>query len=211
MDRPTLQLALFCATLVFLGSTPGSTPAGQDWSRFRGPNGSGVGEVKGLPTDFSEEGILWRTALPPGHSSPVLFGEYVFLTALEDARLYTLCLERDQGEIVWRREVPRERKEEVDNRNNPASPSPAVDEEVVVVFFPEYGLRAYDHAGEELWSRELGPFDNVYGMGASPVIVGDAVVLPCDQSTRPVYAVTRTVRPNAMRYQAKAVKSCVAM
>lgn len=179
MDRLTRQLVLSGVALVCLGSLPGA----QDWSRFRGPNGSGVAAAKDLPTDLSEEGILWRTELPPGHSSPVLFGEHVFLTAIEDDRLFTLCLERERGEIVWRKEVPRERKEEFDNRNNPASPSPVVDADVVVVFFPEYGLRAYDHVGAELWSLELGPFNNVYGMGASPILFEDQVILACDQST----------------------------
>ena len=70
----------------------------------------------------------------------------------------------------------------IDKRNNPASPSPAVEENRIYVFFPDYGLLAYDAAGKELWKVPLGPFNNIYGMGASPVIVGDLVVLACDQS-----------------------------
>ena len=70
----------------------------------------------------------------------------------------------------------------VDKRNNPASPSPAVEENGVYVFFPDYGLIAYDASGRELWKMPLGPFNNIYGMGASPVIVGDLLVLACDQS-----------------------------
>ena len=61
----------------------------------------------------------------------------------------------------------------VDKRNNPASPSPAVEENGVYVFFPDYGLVAYDRSGREQWRMPLGPFTNIYGMGASPVIVGD--------------------------------------
>jgi outer membrane protein assembly factor BamB len=71
----------------------------------------------------------------------------------------------------------------VDPRNNPASPSPAVDADGVYVFFPDYGLIAYDLEGQERWTRPLGPFDNIYGMGASPIVVGDLLVLACDQST----------------------------
>jgi outer membrane protein assembly factor BamB len=70
----------------------------------------------------------------------------------------------------------------VDKRNNPASPSPAVERDGVYVFFPDYGLIAYDGSGQQRWSMPLGPFSNIYGMGASPVIVGDLVVLVCDQS-----------------------------
>ena len=70
----------------------------------------------------------------------------------------------------------------MDKRNSPASPTPAVDGDTVVVFFPDYGMLAYDRAGEELWRLPLGPFDNEYGMGASPVIRDGRVYLPCDQN-----------------------------
>ena len=70
----------------------------------------------------------------------------------------------------------------VDKRNNPASPSPAVEENGIYVFFPDYGLIGYDRGGKQLWAMPLGPFNNIYGMGASPVIVGDNVILACDQS-----------------------------
>lgn len=66
--------------------------------------------------------------------------------------------------------------------NNPASPSPAVEADGVYVFFPDYGLVAYTAAGQELWKLPLGPFNNIYGMGASPVIAGHLLILACDQS-----------------------------
>src|SRR5262249_58950420 len=62
-------------------------------------------------------------------------------------------------------------------------PSAATDGRYVVVFFGDFGLLAYDVDGKELWQKPLGPFNNIYGMGSSPVIVGDIVVLTCDQST----------------------------
>ena len=80
------------------------------------------------------------------------------------------------------RTAPQVKTKIVDKRNNPASPSPAVEPDGVYVFFPDYGLIAYDAGGKERWSMPLGPFNNIYGMGASPVIVGDLVVLACDQS-----------------------------
>ncbi len=66
--------------------------------------------------------------------------------------------------------------------NNPASPSPAVEADGVYVFFPDYGLVAYTAAGQKLWKLPLGPFNNIYGMGASPVIAGHLLILACDQS-----------------------------
>ena len=93
-----------------------------------------------------------------------------------------LCLDRASGRELWRREAPRTRREKLDRRNGPASPSAAVDAERVVVFFGDFGLVAYDHDGRELWRTPLGPFDNVYGMGASPILAEGLVVLACDQS-----------------------------
>lgn len=152
------------------------------WSRFRGPNGSGIAETVGLPDNIGPEtNVVWKTPLPPGHSSPVLSKTRIFLTAFRDETLETICLDRSTGKIVWRKGVTRARKTKFDKRNNGASPTPAVDGDTVVAFFPELGMIAYDHEGEEQWRVPLGPFNNVYGMGASPVIVGDRVFLPCDQ------------------------------
>jgi outer membrane protein assembly factor BamB len=153
-----------------------------DWPRFRGPNGSGVAEGRPLPASLAPATAVWRVAVPPGYSSPVLFGERLFLTAHEDERLLVLCFDRTSGRELWRREAPRARREKLDRRNGPASPSAAVDAERVVVFFGDTGLVAYDHDGRELWRTPLGPFDNVYGMGASPILAGGLVVLACDQS-----------------------------
>ncbi len=167
--------ALVCSGVAFAQSDA--------WSRFRGPNGSGVVDVGGLPTEIDEtHNVLWRTPLAPGHSSPVLTAKQIFLTAIEDDALWTIALDRGTGEELWRQEAPRERKDQIDGRNNAASPSPVVDDDVVIVFFQEFGLLAYDHSGEPLWEHPLEPFHNVYGMGASPILIGDTVFLACDQS-----------------------------
>src|SRR5699024_2669753 len=89
---------------------------------------------------------------------------------------------RETGATIWEKAAPVPAKPVVDKRNSPASPSPAVDARGIYVFFQDYGLIAYDNAGQERWKMPLGPFTNIYGMGASPVIVGDLLVLSCDQS-----------------------------
>lgn len=156
---------------------------GTDWSRFRGPNGSGVSSAVNVPTDFgSGRNLLWRLPLPPGHSSPILYGDRIYLTGFRGDALVTIAIDRAAGRIVWERLAPEVKTKLVDKRNNPASPSPAVDADGIYVFFPDYGLLAYDASGRERWRMPLGPFTNIYGMGASPVIVGDLVVLACDQS-----------------------------
>jgi outer membrane protein assembly factor BamB len=183
--------------------------AAEDWPRFRGPNGAGVSDTaRALPTEFGpSKNLLWKTPLPPGHSSPVLSGKRVFLTAFEGTKLLTICLDQDTGKVLWRRESPRSRTETLDNRNSPASPTPAADGASVFVFFPDYGLLSYDYEGNERWRAPLGPFRNSYGMGASPIVVDGRVVLVCDQTLgsyaaafsaedgRPLW---RTPRPEAL-------------
>lgn len=180
------------AVLVLVAWMAGSGPAAgrlatdgpAAWSRFRGPNGSGVAPTTGLPAALGPEtNVVWKTAVPPGHSSPILSREKVFLTAFEDERLFTLALDRATGRELWRREAPRQRQEDLDPRNNPAAPSPTTDGERVYVFFSEFGLLAYDMEGRELWRLPLGPFDNLYGMGASPIVHDGVVYLVCDQRT----------------------------
>ena len=115
---------------IFLVAVLSLTLTGSEWSRFRGPNGTGVDvSEKTLPLRFGpEENLVWKTELPPGHSSPILSTDRIFLTAFEEDRLYTYCLDRGTGKVLWRREAPRARLTEIDARNNSASPSPAVDE-----------------------------------------------------------------------------------
>jgi outer membrane protein assembly factor BamB len=153
------------------------------WNRFRGPNGTGVSVDSRIPTEFgADKNLLWKTEIPRGYSSPVLENGKIFLTALEDEKLMTICLGLADGREAWRKQAPRDRMEKLDPRNHPASASPVVENGRVFVFFPDFGLIAYQTDGKELWRRALGPFTNLYGMGASPIVVDGLVVLVCDQN-----------------------------
>ena len=179
-----------------------------DWPRFRGPNGAGVAETSALPDSIGpNKHVIWKTALPPGHSSPVISGSHIFVTAFEGDKLFTITLDRASGKILWRREAPRDRHEKLDPQNSPSSPTPAANGRDVYVFFPDYGLLSYTFDGGERWRTRLGPFDNIYGMGVSPILAGDKVVLICDQqhdSFAAAYSqangkqVWKTLRPEAL-------------
>jgi outer membrane protein assembly factor BamB len=154
-----------------------------DWSRFRGPNGSGVSTARNVPTEFGPgKNVLWRVELPIGYSSPILFRDRIYLTGVRNTSLVTIALDRATGKTIWEVTAPAEARPPVDKRNNPASPSVAVEANAIYVFFPDYGLVTYDPAGKEIWKLPLGPFNNIYGMGASPVVVGDLLLLAVDQS-----------------------------
>lgn len=175
--RSTMRILL--AVFAFAALAPAA-----DWPRFRGPNGSGVSDATGLPSEFGpQKNLVWKTALPPGHSSPILAGDRIFVTAYQGDLLLTFSLDRATGKILWRREAPRDRKDPIDARNSPASPSPVSDGKNVYTFFGDYGLVSYGPDGDERWRTPLGPFSNVYGIGASPVLVDDKIVLIIDQSS----------------------------
>jgi outer membrane protein assembly factor BamB len=158
------------------------TSMAEDWPQFRGTAGTGVSSSKNLPFHFGpEKNVLWQTPLPPGHSSPVLMGNSIFLTAFEDKKLLTFRLDRASGRILWRREAPRDRFEPYQPTNTPASPTPVTDGNRVYVFFGDFGLLAYDLDGTEVWHLPLGPFNNVNGHGSSPILAGNKLVLICDQ------------------------------
>src|SRR5579871_5359022 len=80
----------------------------EDWTRFRGPNGSGVSKDKNFPVQFGRgRNTIWRTAVRPGKSSPVLTKRYVFLTAFDKQKLFTQCFDRETGKLAspWRRSL----------------------------------------------------------------------------------------------------------
>jgi len=167
-----LFLALLLATFV----------SGEEWSQFRGPNGTGVSATTGLPDAFGpSKNVIWKTALPAGHSSPVLTDDRLFVTAHTTDKLLVICLDRKTGKILWQREAPRAQQGRLQNVNGPASPSPVTDGTNVYAFFQEFGLVSFDAAGKQRWTVPLGPFNMFYGFGASPILVDDKIILPVDQ------------------------------
>lgn len=153
-----------------------------EWLQFRGPNGSGVAETPTLPAQFGPtKNVVWKTAVPFGRSSPVITADRIFLTASEGEKLVTLALDRKTGKTLWRREVVRPRHMPIYKRNDGASPSPVSDGKNVIAFFAELGLISYGPDGTERWRVPLGPFDSFYGMGGSPVLAGNTVLLVADQ------------------------------
>ncbi|HEX8283168.1 MAG TPA: PQQ-binding-like beta-propeller repeat protein [Pyrinomonadaceae bacterium] len=215
------MVASLIATLLATFAARGAVA--EDWPQFRGPNGSGVSTSAGLPEVFGpEKNVVWKTPLPPGHSSPVLTRDRVFVTAYveekaaggqqpavgtkvnaggKNHKLLVICLDRQTGKPLWQREVPRSREGRLQNVNNPASPSPVTDGANVFVFFQEFGLVSYDGAGKERWRLPLGPFNMFYGFGASPILVDDKVILPVDQDSPSSYLIAVDKNSGRVRWK----------
>jgi outer membrane protein assembly factor BamB len=160
-----------------------AAPASAQWGQFRGPNGSGVDAGSGYPVALSPTSAVWTAALPYGQSSPVVVGSQVYVTGRDGDQLVTIALDAASGKERWRRGITPARWTEAYKANDPASPTPAADEDGVVVFFADVGLVAYGTDGTERWRTPLGPFVNFYGMSASPIIAGTLVIQVCDQAT----------------------------
>jgi outer membrane protein assembly factor BamB len=172
-----LFLALVGSLLISL------TAAAQEWPRFRGANGSGINDAI-LPTLWTDKDYRWQVKLPgAGHSSPVLWGERLFVTAADAGKLHLLCLEAASGSILWTRSFavgpPRGHKD-----NNLASSTPAADAQRVYIAWAgadDVVLTALTHDGKDVWRRELGPYRAGHGFAGSPIVHEGLVVLPCEQ------------------------------
>ena len=128
----------------------------------------------------------WKVELPAGgHSSPVLWGDKIFLTCADDAKSaerQVVCLHADNGRILWTKKYSStfHTKHVL---NSFASATAAVDEERVYLSWStpqEYTLLALDHAGQEVWQKKLGPFVSQHSCGTSPVVFEDFVILEPD-------------------------------
>ena len=192
-----------------------SIQAQNEWLQFRGPNGTGVADGFALPAEFNAtRNVLWKTPVPFARSSPVVTADRIFLTASETDKLITLALDRKTGKVVWRKEVVRARHMPIYKANDAASPSPVSDGKNVFAFFAELGLISYGSDGKERWRVPLGPFNSFYGMGGSPVLAGNTLLMVCDQregsfiiavDARNGKEIWRKSRPNYEAYATPAI------
>ena len=106
--QPRKLLALFIC-LALPGRLPAAAGDDANWPQFRGPNGSGVAIAFKPPVKVVADQAAWRTPLPPGKSSPVLWNSRIVLTGVEESRLVTLALDAKSGTILWKRQAPQVR------------------------------------------------------------------------------------------------------
>ena len=159
-----------------------STLQAEHWSRFRGPNGSGVSEDTGFPAEFGpDKNLLWKATVRPAKSSPVLTARHVFLTGFADEKLFTQCFDRKTGKLLWEKSMARQREPLINKLNDPAAITPVTDGENIYVFFQDWGLLSYDSSGNLRWKTPLGPFTNSHGLGISPIVADDLLVVQVDQ------------------------------
>jgi outer membrane protein assembly factor BamB len=150
------------------------------WNHLRGPNGAG--SVAGFkpPLKIVANQTAWKTSLPPGKSSPVLWGNRLFLTGVKEKRLTTIALDASSGVVLWKRLAPEVPLEHVHRSNSVAASTPCVDEHRVYVYFGSYGLLCYDHDGNEQWTKPIPTPKSMYGVATSPIVYEQRLILVLD-------------------------------
>jgi outer membrane protein assembly factor BamB len=183
LSRLTIFRALRTMLLAAAGLWAIPSSAG-DWPAWRGATGQGHSEEKNLPLKWStKENVVWRVPLPaPGNSTPVVWGEKIFLTQANKGGTTRglMCFDRRDGKLLWKQEISYTEKERVWNDTYFCSASPATDGKLVVVSHGSAGMYCHDLDGKELWKRtDLGTFQHQYGNASSPVLYEGTVILWC--------------------------------
>jgi len=197
---------------------------GADWSQFRGPNGAGTSEDRGLPVTFSEtENLAWKVKLPGrGSSSPVTAGDRIFLTCytgygqsaedpgdISKLERHLLCLNRADGSTRWQKTVeavlPEEEYRGFLQQHGYASSTPAIDGERVYVFHGKSGVLCYDFDGNEIWRTSVGTGTAFrdWGSGTSPVVYNGLVILNANAECKSILALDKNTGEEAWKAEAE--------
>ena len=160
-----VQITLCLAGFLLIASAVADAPKtlSSDWPRWRGPNADSVADGRNLPVRWSQtENIRWSVKLPGwGTSSPVVFGNRVFVTSqLEKSgkkSLLTLCLDRQDGKELWRHDFGFGVDQKTNPKSNLAVNTPAATEDAVYVAFGNADIARYSHEGKLIWVHRYLP------------------------------------------------------
>jgi outer membrane protein assembly factor BamB len=151
------------------------------WSRWRGPSGQGIVKSGKYRDQWSPtEGVKWKSAVPGrGHSSPIIWGDRIFLTTEYDdgARLSMLAFNRTTGKQMWETFVPTKGVEHVYPKNSRASATAVTDGKLVFASFGTHGLAAFDFNGKIIWQTPVGELNNYHGSAGSPILYKDRIFI----------------------------------
>jgi outer membrane protein assembly factor BamB len=170
--RTRTSLALFLAVL--------SLPAfAENWPQWRGPTLNGISTEKNLPVHWSTtENVAWKLAMPTKTgSTPIIWGNNVFLNVADGDELYLWCVDKAKGTLIWKKLIAHGNFKI--NKQNMSSPSPVTDGKSVYVMTGTGVLKGFDFSGQELWMRDIqkdyGKFGLAWGYASSPLLYEDSL------------------------------------
>jgi len=179
-----MRLALLSVVTTFALGT--NSVSAENWSRFRGDNGVGISDQKGIPTSWSDGNYKWNIELPGvGHAAPIIWGDNLFVTAATDRGFIRrlLCLNPATGKEKWTREIPMSDSHK-HSKSSWASSTPVTDGKLVYVAFADierYLVSAYDFDGNLTWRRSLGEYESQHNLGVSLFLFDGMLICPNDQ------------------------------
>ncbi|HOU30313.1 MAG TPA: PQQ-binding-like beta-propeller repeat protein [Bacteroidales bacterium] len=168
-------------------------PDGINYPNFRGEGSRGIAGGEGYPTDWdgnTGKNIKWKVPVPKfGKSSPVIWGDKLFLTGAEGSVFEVYCYDKNTGDLLWTgtgSDFPGASKDvpETDEESGMAIQTPAVNKDAVCAIFANGNLVAYDHNGNLLWAKNLGMPEHTYGYTSSLLIYNDILLVQYDSELR---------------------------
>ncbi|MHC4602352.1 MAG: outer membrane protein assembly factor BamB family protein [Planctomycetota bacterium] len=214
--KPSTRNMINCLSWVMTVVTSLSGPVlAENWPGWRGPRGDGTSREKNVPVNWSgTQNVVWKVAIPgKGHASPIIWEDRIFVvTALKNEKQrLLLCLDRTNGNILWRRVVLESPLERIHKLNSYASSTPATDGKKVYVSFLDRDkmfIAAYDFDGNRVWGVHPGVFASMHGYCSSPILWNNKIIINGDHDG-PAYIVAldcdtgqtiwKTPRPNMKR------------
>jgi len=209
-----MKLCYAASTMFALSLIVATRPlAGADWPQFHGLDGSGVSSDANVAVEWSEsENLKWKTSLPgPGSSSPIVWGQQVFVTCysgyglsradpgnIEELVRHLLCIDRRDGKVIWTRTVKAEMPEDAFSgmgvpEHGYASNTPVTDGERVYAFFGKTGVLAFDLDGNQLWQVNVGreSSNRRWGSSASLILYKDTVIVNASEESQSIRALDK--------------------
>ena len=169
----------FTLILVFIVSFVVTQALADNWPQWRGPSLDGVSQESDLPVRWStSENVTWKLPMPAwSGSTPIIWGDRIFLNVADGGNLYLWSVDRAEGSVLWKRFLSDgDRKQ---RKQNMSSPSPVTDGNHVWVMTGTGILKGFDFAGKEVWARDIqkdyGTFGLNWGYASSPLLHGDAL------------------------------------
>lgn len=172
MHSVTSRLSAVCL-LALVTAAPLSA---ENWPSWRGPHSNGISNEKNLPAAFGpDKNVAWKVRLPgPAGSTPVIWGDRIFLTTVNDNGDLLLLALDTTGKSLWERQISGGNKNVRGDEGNSASNSPLTDGKLVWSMMADGKLACFDFAGQEIWKVDLqeryGKFSIQFGMTSTPVL-----------------------------------------
>ncbi|WP_423127596.1 PQQ-binding-like beta-propeller repeat protein [Gaoshiqia sp. Z1-71] len=156
---------------------------------FRGPEGTGLSYKTGVPEKWNTEtgeNILWKVKIPrKGYSSPIIWGDRLFLTGADETARTVYCYDKNNGKLLWEANADQitgspAKMPKVTEDTGLAAPSMATNGHAVFALFGTGDVISLNMSGKRLWAKNLGVPDNHYGHSSSLIIYKDKLLVQYD-------------------------------